>query len=98
MPLATKSAAEAGADVVGNVGRMGDTRTHIFRINTSASNYRAFFSGDGLSVVKDEQGRAAVTLDFVCFRCHNGIGNAESISTLDFAAGVASNMHAIVQP
>ena len=35
MPFATKSAAAATTAVVGAFGRMGDTRTHIFRINTT---------------------------------------------------------------
>lgn len=98
MPFASRGATSATTDVVGEVGRMGDTRTHIFRINTAPSNYRAMFTGDGLAVVKDDQDRAAVTLDFVCFRCHNGIGNAAPISTLDFASGVATGMHEIVRP
>jgi hypothetical protein len=98
MPFATRSAAAATPEVVGAIGRMGDTRTHIFRINTAPSNYRAMFTGDGAAVARDDQGRAAVTLDFVCFRCHNGIGNAGPISNLDFASGVATGMHQIIRP
>jgi len=98
MPFATRSAAAAGAAVVGDVGRMGDTRTHIFRINTSPSTHTSFFTADGSAVVKDEQGRAAVTLDFVCFRCHNGVGNAEPISSLRIASDVAAGIHQIVRP
>lgn len=98
MPYATLSASSAPTEVVGEIGRMGDTQTHIFRINTTPSDYRAFFSGDGSAVVKDGEGRAAVTLDFVCFRCHNGVGNAGTISSLDLASGVASEMHSIVRP
>ncbi len=98
MPFATRSAANAGADVVGQLGRMGDTRTHIFRINPSPSNFQAMFREDGSTVAKDQFQRAAVTLDFVCFRCHNGIGNAREISTLAGASGVATGMHSIVVP
>ncbi|MBI4717076.1 MAG: hypothetical protein HY763_04670 [Planctomycetes bacterium] len=97
MPFATKSAAAASADVVGDVGRMGDTRTHIFRINTSAADFNGMFSGDGNTVVRDEQGRAAVTIDFVCFRCHNGIGSAPAFSSMQVAADVASAIHDIMR-
>lgn len=98
MPYATRGATSASADVVGEIGRMGDTKTHIFRINPAPTDFHAFFSGNGLTVVKDDQGRAAVTLDFVCFRCHNGVGNAEAIDSLELASGVASEMHSIVLP
>jgi len=98
MPFVTVSATSASSEVVGEVGRMGDTRTHIFRINTAPVDFHAFFSGDGASVVEDEEGRAAVTLDFVCFRCHNDIGNAGTNDSLDLASGVASNMHDIIRP
>jgi hypothetical protein len=98
MPFVTASATSASNQVVGEVGRMGDTRTHIFRINTAPVDFHAFFTGDGASVVKDDEGRAAVTMDFVCFRCHNGIGNAGIIDSLELASGVASNMHDIVRP
>ncbi len=47
MPFATKSARAAGADVVGDEGRMGDTRTHIFRINTDQVGFEAMFTADG---------------------------------------------------
>jgi len=98
MPFATRSAASASAATVGEVGRLGDTRTHIFRINTEPNDYNLFFASDGTAVAKDDQDRAAVTLDFACFRCHNGIGNAGEIDSLELAAGVASNMHAIPRP
>ena len=98
MPYASKSAAAASADVVGDVGRMGDTRTHVFRIDTSATTFSAMFTGDGSAVVKDEEGRAAVSLDFVCFRCHNGVGNAAAFSSAQFAVDVASGMHEILRP
>jgi hypothetical protein len=98
MPFVTKSAASAGPGVVGNVGRMGDTRTHIFRIETTGANFQDFFTADGSAVVKDNQRRAAVTLDFVCFRCHNDIGNAASFSSLENAANVAEGMHELQLP
>lgn len=94
MPYATKSAAAAGEAVVGNLGRMGDTKTHIFRINTLAVDYTRMFTDEGKAVAKDSRGRAAVTTDFVCLRCHNGIGSAFEL-TVESAASIAKDMHAI---
>jgi hypothetical protein len=81
----------ASTDVVGTVGRIGDTRTHIFRIDTEPNDYHSFFTSDGTAVAKDDRGQAAVTMDFVCFRCHNGIGNAGVIDSFELASGVASD-------
>lgn len=98
MPFATRSAASAGEEIVGTVGKMGDTRTHIFRIDTAATDSSSMFTSDGTAVVKDAAGRAAASLDFVCFRCHNDVGNAAAFSSPQFAADVASGMHQIVRP
>jgi hypothetical protein len=47
----------------------GDTKTHLFRINTDpAAN---MFTADG-SQVALEDGEGAVTLNFACQRCHAG--------------------------
>ena len=92
MPYVTKNAASAGAAVVGQTGRMADVKTHIFRIDTRPVSYTSMFSADGKEVVRDDQGRAAVTLDFVCLRCHNGV--AAFAMNVDFASGVAERMHA----
>ncbi|GJM24131.1 MAG: hypothetical protein DHS20C16_05460 [Phycisphaerae bacterium] len=92
MPYATRSGSNATEAVSGPDGRIGDTKTHIFRINTAAEDFASFFNEDGSEVVRDDQGQAAVTLDFVCLRCHNGIGNAFSL-TVGGASGVASDMH-----
>lgn len=91
MPFATRLATAAAADVVGAVGRMGDVRSHIFRINTQTADFNDFFTADRSAVARDAEGRAAVTVDFVCLRCHNGIG-AFTIS-LETAAGIALNLH-----
>lgn len=92
MPFASRSGSVAPADVAGPLGRMADVRTHIFRINTEAVTSSALFTEDGSAVRTDDQGRAAVTLDFICMRCHHGIGNAFEIS-LNGASGVADNIH-----
>ncbi len=93
MPYATKSAAAASADVVGTAGRMGDTKTHIFRINTESAEYSQMFTEDGSAVVKDNAGRAAVSLDFVCLRCHNDVGSAPGFTSSAVLSDVAANMH-----
>ncbi|MDO8632088.1 MAG: cytochrome c3 family protein [Phycisphaerales bacterium] len=93
MPYATKSAASAGSAVVGDSGRMGDTKTHIFRIDTQATNYSQMFTEDGSAIVKDSSGLAGVSLDFVCLRCHNGIGSAPIIGTMDIVSDIATGMH-----
>lgn len=91
MPFATMSASAAAADVVGDEGRMSDTRTHIFRINTEQVGFAAMFTPDGGAVVQDSEGRASVTVDFVCLRCHNGIGAFDL--SIDSAGDVALGMH-----
>lgn len=92
MPFATREYSSAGADVVGPAGRAGDTRTHIFRIDTQPRDYRAFLAPDGASVALDAQGRAAVSVDFVCLRCHNGMGSVFPLR-LERAAEIAPNVH-----
>jgi hypothetical protein len=48
----------------------GDRRTHIFNIDTNP--FGNMFSADGNFVNLDANGKAAVTLDFACQRCHGG--------------------------
>lgn len=96
MPFVTRSASNASEDVVGELGRMGDTRTHIFRIDPSQSDFTTMFNQDMSEVAKDGNGQAAVTLDFVCLRCHNGIGNAFEL-TLRSASAIAADLHTLEQ-
>ena len=95
MPYATKSAAAAGEDVVGADGRMGDIRTHIWYINTDMVDYTAMFSADGTTVKKDANGKASVTVDFVCLRCHSDTGNAFAL-TVRSASDIALEIHETV--
>ncbi|MBN2563196.1 MAG: hypothetical protein JXQ75_19915 [Phycisphaerae bacterium] len=93
MPFSGRSVSEGAAAVVGtNGGRMGDVRSHIFRINTANADYSAMFNTGGTRVATDSEGRAAVTLDFVCLRCHNATGNAFTLTVMG-AASVAADMH-----
>jgi len=103
MPFATKSATAVTVEVMdptgqplGSVGRIGDVRTHIFRIDTRPVDYTAMFTDDLSEVVRDEVGRAAITIDFICLRCHNGLGNAPAF-TLSAAAQIADGIHEIGQ-
>lgn len=90
MPFASRSATAAGPEVVGESGRMADLRTHVFRVDTRMVDYTAMFTEDGSQVRKDAQERAAVTVDFVCLRCHNDKGNAFGFDV--FTAGDIANL------
>ena len=68
MPYATKSANQLGPFE-------GDLQTHIFYINTDAD--ANMFTEDGSLVALDDEGKAAVTLDFACKRCHETAEMAE---------------------
>jgi hypothetical protein len=95
MPFATRTASAATDAVVGDRGRMGDTRTHIFRIDASTEDYAALFSADQTRVVTDAEGRAAVPLGFVCLRCHNSASSESNASSLPdgLASEIATDMH-----
>ena len=92
MSFAARSGSQGAVDTVGSVARVGDTRTHIFRINPSNTDFTAMFNEDMTEVARDANGRAAVTLDFVCLRCHNGVGNAFEL-TVTSASAVTATMH-----
>jgi hypothetical protein len=96
MPFATLTATAASTAVVGTTGRMGDTRTHIFRIDVDPVPYTALFTADQTQVAKDAEGEAAVPLEFVCFRCHNdaSIPNNSFFLPLELASEIATDMHA----
>jgi len=91
MPFATKT---ANSVVLGeSVGRVGDIRTHIFRISTDPVGYTAMFSADGSSVVQDSNGKSAITVDFVCLRCHNSDGGYPFKLTIRSASEIALGIH-----
>lgn len=94
MPFATREASVADEAFAGQLGRVGDVRTHIFRINTDNVDFRAMFNEDLNMVRKDDLGRAAVTVDFVCLRCHNGRGNAFDL-TIRSASDIGDFMHEV---
>lgn len=78
MPLATKSGQVTGP-------HQGDVQTHIFRIDTDPM--ANMFTEDGAFVALDDDGNAAVTLDFACQRCHE-------TASLDELALYAEDFHA----
>ena len=90
MPLAARDATSTIA--ASNGGRIGDTRTHFMRIDTEGHDYQSFFTEDGSEVALDSNGKAVVTVDFVCLRCHNGKGNAFLLD-FDAASMVAVGVH-----
>lgn len=92
MPLAGRSGSNADPAVVGDDARIGDVRTHIFRIDVSGDDYTSMITADDGEVIVDDEGRAAVTVDFACLRCHHGAGNAFPL-TLDGAGLIADGMH-----
>jgi len=84
MSMASKSA--VGKEK-GN-GWEGDVKTHIFEINTNAVTRDAMFTQDGAAVALDDDGRAAVTLDFACLGCHQ----TEDVQwASDFAKDIHTN-------
>ena len=100
MPFAGLSQAAAGPEIVGKTGRMGDVRSHIFRIAARDAAYTDMFSADGSLVVTDDQGRAAVTVDFVCLRCHTddtAVPNSAFYLPADLAWQIASGLHRLPQ-
>lgn len=91
MPLATRSAHNAAPAMVGPLGRAADIRTHLFRINVEPVGFAGMFTADGSQVLRDASGRAAVTVDFACIRCHNG-GDLFELS-IERAAEIAGQIH-----
>ncbi|MHC5109816.1 MAG: multiheme c-type cytochrome [Planctomycetota bacterium] len=93
MPYAVKRASQADEDVVAEPGRVGDTRSHIFRISTDPDGFTSMFSADQTQVNLDDQGQAAITVDFVCLRCHNQSTGGLFPLTVEQAAEIAIGMH-----
>jgi hypothetical protein len=81
MGFASRNALAANAEFTGDLGgRIGDTRTHIFRINSANVGYETTLTEDGQALAVDEDGQASLTLEYACLRCHNGFGSAPLFS------------------
>jgi hypothetical protein len=85
------ASAEFGAD------RAGDTRTHLFRINTNAETFADATAGDG-TLRRDAAGLAGMTVDRVCMRCHNEAVDGLFPLSLSRAAEIAPNVHLEFSP
>lgn len=100
MPFAVLNGRPAGQDVAGTLGRMADGRAHIFRISTEDEDFTGIFSADGQRLVTDAQGRAALTVDFVCLRCHTTgatLDNTAFPLSINLAADIAAQLHSLPQ-
>ncbi len=92
MPFATKALISAASAFAGENGaRIGDTRTHVVTINTEAVDASAMVTSNGDSLKLDD-GKAAVTVDYACLRCHNGLGSAPNFN-LAAAALIGTDIH-----
>ncbi len=93
MSLAGRSAISADAErTANNGGRIGDTRTHIIWINTDPVGLDDILGAEDGIWPTDSEGKAAITLDFICLRCHTGLGNAFKLE-LAGAAAIAPGLH-----
>jgi hypothetical protein len=92
MSYAGRYVQSAAPERTAGLGRVGDTRTHIFFISKQEVDFTSMFTANGGAVVRDAQGKAAVTADFVCLRCHHGLGNAFALD-LHGASGVTPAIH-----
>ncbi|GAB4181621.1 MAG: hypothetical protein Kow00108_18350 [Calditrichia bacterium] len=80
-----KAAKSALGLQMGN-GWMGDIPSHLWSINTNAVTREAMFTQDGGSVLLDQDGHGAVTLDFACLSCHQD-------KDVTWASGYAQGIH-----
>lgn len=96
MPFTGRSFAAASTAIVGSTGRMGDVRGHIFRIDPARATVADMLTADGSTVARDTAGRAGVSIDFACLRCHttdNTVPNNAFPLTPDLAGQIAQNVH-----
>jgi hypothetical protein len=76
MPYAVKAGASGVVtDAFLNDYAVGDMRSHIFKINTNASNPADMFTDNGTRLSADAGGKTAgLTVNFACLRCHLSSG------------------------
>jgi hypothetical protein len=94
MPWATLSGSPAPVDLVGEDAQVGDTQSHVFRIRAESVDYTAALNATGDILVRDDEGRAALTVDYVCLRCHHGQGNVFPL-TVQSAGVIGADLHVI---
>lgn len=78
-------------------GGAGDTRTHLFRINTNVESFAEAITADG-EFRRDAMGQAGLTVDRVCMRCHNEAVDGLFSLSLSRAAEIAPNVHLEFSP
>ena len=78
-------------------GAAGDTRTHLFRISTQPETFAEATTAAGF-LRRDGQGRAALTVDRVCLRCHNDAVDGLFSLSVARAAEIAPNVHLVFTP
>lgn len=79
------------------LGGAGDTRTHLFRINTQPQTFAAATDEAG-NLRLDGVGRAGMTVDRVCLRCHNDAVDGLFSLTVARAAEIGPNLHLNFSP
>ncbi len=72
--------------------RIGDTRSHLMNIDTMPRTFPSTLTADGTQLPTGADGKAAVTVDVVCLRCHHGGGSAFALN-LEAAASIAEGIH-----
>lgn len=85
------AARNASSSLLGQA-RIGDTRTHLTYIDTLPRDFPSVLASNGRQLPTDTDGKAAVTVDVVCLRCHNGGGSAFTLS-LNAASAIAEGIH-----
>ncbi len=80
-------------EVVGPYAHVADRQSHIFRLSGEQVDFNAFLSDDKMTVRLDSEGRAAITADMVCLRCHNSVSLPTLAFTPERAAEIAAKVH-----
>lgn len=93
MPLVASNASCRDVELPrGEIVSIGDTRSHLVHIDTSALDPTDMLSADGMRVRLDEQGKASVPVCCVCQRCHHGLGNAFTLTAAE-AGEIGRRLH-----
>ena len=92
MTFAAKNVVSAAPERTNGLGRIGDTRTHLMYVDVVPRDFTTMFSPDGQHVLRDSSGKARITLDFVCLRCHTGKGSAFPLDLVG-ASVIADGFH-----
>ncbi len=76
MPYAVKTFLSNTINLTNGLSvKLGDTRSHIFRLDPTA-DLAEMFSNNGTQVAENADGQAVLSTCLTCQRCHNGLGNA----------------------